>query len=430
MLRFHIILWILILTLSTVSFSQTTRQDTLKQLMRKVEILTKMLEKQRLGEVAYREYKNQFGLGPAASQVYRKKKSGVSLAGYGEIIYQNYNQKTDAGSLTDKKDQIDYLRNILYIGYKFNDRFLFNSEIEFEHALTGGGNPGEVALEFGYIDAILSPALAIRGGMVLIPVGIVNELHEPSTFYGTLRPQPERQIIPTTWRSNGLGIMGGTESGIGYRFYVVEGLNAASFSASGIRKGRQSGAKAIAEDLALTGRLEYMGIPGLTLGASFFAGNSGQGMKDSSGVSINARTILFAFHGILARKGFEIRALYAQTHVNETKRLNQFLGFNGSQSIGNKQYGYYLTLAYDVWPLISSAGQAQVYPYVQYEKINPQAEVPEGFASDPENVQSNLILGVMIKPISQIGLKVEFINRKNDAGTGLDQFNMGLTYLF
>ncbi len=430
--RFHIQLLctILIGVLSSTIVAQPTRQDTLKELLRKVDILTRMLEQQQLGEVAGEETQPTGGVGPAASHIYSQKRNGASLAGYGEIVYRNYSATRDNDRKSDKTDQIDYLRNVLYVGYKFNNRFLFNSEIEIEHAVVGEEGPGEVALEFGYIEAILSQALTIRGGMLLIPVGIINELHEPPTFFGVLRPRTARQIIPTTWRSTGIGLLGSTSNGFSYRLYLVEGLNAVNFSASGIRSGRQSGAKAIAEDFALTGRLEYAGIPGLTLGASFFTGNSGQGLTDSTGKEIQANTSLIALHGILRRNGLELRALYAMSSLSDVTRLNQTLGLKGNASIGKRQRGFYMTAAYDALRLIAPGSEAQLLPYFQYDALDTQDDIPAGFTKNPANRQSIVTIGVLFKPIPRIGLKIDYLNRNNDAGDAIDQWNVGLSYLF
>ncbi|NIV11190.1 MAG: hypothetical protein GWN62_07825, partial [Aliifodinibius sp.] len=188
----------------------------------------------------------------------------------------------------------------------------------------------------------------IRAGMVLVPLGIINEFHEPSTFFGALRPETERHIIPTTWRANGVGFIGSFDSGIGFRIYVLEGLIAAKFSAGGIRSGRQSGAKAIAEDLGIAGKVEYTGVPGLNVGASVFTGNSGQGLTDSLGNKINSPTTVFSIHGILARSGFEIRTLYAYSSIGDVIRLNSALEFSGSKSVGEEQFGYYLTFGYNI----------------------------------------------------------------------------------
>lgn len=419
------------LILMTVPLAaQKTKQDTLKELIRKVDILTKELEKEKLGEVSERKYESKYGLGPAASQVYYKKDPGVSLAGYGELVFQKFADSKDDDSPSTTNDQIDYLRNIIYVGYKFNERFLFNAEIEIEHAIAGDGKPGEVAMEFGYIDAMVVPELTLRSGMVLVPVGIINEFHEPSTFFGALRPETERHIIPTTWRAVGAGIIGGTASGIGYRSYVTEGLNAAKFSASGIRSGRQKGGKAIAEDFGLSARLEYTGYPGLNIGASLYTGNSGQGLTDSSGAAIGVNTTIFSVHGMFARNGLELRALYARSSISDVTALNNTLGFTGNKSIGDSQFGYYVNAGYDVLQLFKEGSTALIQPFVQYEKLNTQDSVPDGFNIDPTRERTNITIGVMYKPIPNIGFKLDYLNRKNEAGNALDQFNVAATYLF
>jgi len=262
---------------SQLSAQQSTKQDTLKELWRRIDILTQELEKLELGEVAEKKYEGRYGMGPAASSVYNLTNPGISIAGYGEIIYENFSTEQDNGSPSGKANNIDFLRQVIYLGFRFNDWLLFNSEIEFEHGKTASGSSGSVSIEFGYIEAQFSPIFNIRAGMVLPPLGIINELHEPPTYHGVLRPETEQRIIPTTWRTNGFGILGETSKGLAYKLFVTESLNAAKFSSNGIRSGRQNGAKAIAEDLGITGRLNYAGIPGLDFGGSFFLGNTGIG---------------------------------------------------------------------------------------------------------------------------------------------------------
>ncbi len=421
---------IILIQVGQVLAQQSTRQDTLRELMRKVEILTQEIEKTTLGEVVETEYEGKFGMGPAASKVYQLKKSGVSIAGYGEVVYNNFSDETDGGSPSGAVNQIDYLRHITYFGYRFNDWLLFNSEIEFEHAKTKEGSPGEVAVEFGYIEAELSTAVRIRAGMVLIPVGIVNEFHEPSTFHGSLRPETERSIIPATWRANGFGIVGSTEAGIGYKLYVTESLNASKFSSNGVRSGRQNGAKAVAEDLAISGRLNYTGIPGLDFGGSFFVGNTGQAMVDSTGAEVDAAFSLFSLHGMFARSGLELRVLYARSSVGDAAQLNGALGLTGSGSVGESQSGYYLTAAYDLLPLLVEGTSHYLAPFLQYEKFNTQDEVPSGFAKNLARERANFTLGLTYKPHPNVALKFDYIDRDNEADSAVDQFNIAVNYLF
>ncbi|MCK6558984.1 hypothetical protein HUU39_22320 [candidate division KSB1 bacterium] len=408
--------------------SQETQQDTLRELMRRIDILAEEIEKAKLGEVAERKYESRRGLGPAASQVYQLKKTGVSLAGYGEVTYQNFAKENDASLPSGKDDEIDYLRNIIYVGFRFSDRLVFNSEIEVEHGSTGKN--GEVSMEFGYIEAQLGSAVAVRAGMVLPPVGIVNELHEPPTFHGSLRPEVEQAIIPSTWRTNGIGLVGSVPAGLGYRVYLVEGLNASQFSAGGIRGGRQSGSKSVAEDFGLTGRMEYTGWAGIQLGASFYTGNSGQDLVDPDGREIGARVNLFALHGLYNRHGVELRGLYAQSTIADAGRLNRALLLSGNRSIGQKQTGFYFTAAYDILPLFRRGATSAVMPFVQFERLDTQAEVPAGFSRNAASERTNLAYGITFKPHPNVACKADYLNRKNEAGTAVDQLNVALAYMF
>jgi hypothetical protein len=407
--------------------------DSLAEVRRQIQALTEEIERLKLGEVDETTYPSLPGLGPAASKVYSLKKSGVSIAGYGEVVYENYAKGRDNGSTATSKDKIDYLRNIIYVGYRFSDLVVFNSEVEFEHGSTGKG--GEVSVEFGYIDLLLSPRMNIRAGMVLAPVGIVNEKHEPPTFFGTLRPNVERLIIPSTWRMNGAGVYGEAADGLHYRAYVVEGLKMASFSSGdGIRGGRQSGASAVAEDLAITGRLEFLGIEGSSLGASFFAGNSGQGERDSLGALIDARTLVLSLHGEAAWRGLELRALFAQTTVDEAERVAGYQrwrsGAASASVIGSTMSGWYVAAGYDVMPLLLPGSIHYLAPFVLYEAYDTHAVVPSGSAKNAVNDRTTLVAGLTWKPHPNVAFKVDYRDNKNGAGTGTDQWNLAVTYLY
>lgn len=430
MKSFGLAVLILLSSIQTGFTQQMTKQDTLKELMRRVEILAQELEKQKLGEVSESIYESKFGMGPAASKIYTVKESGVSIAGYGEIVYNNFADEADDGSASGAINKLDYLRHIIYVGYRYNDWLLFNAEIEFEHAKAGDGQPGEVAIEFGYIEAQINPAFNLRAGLVLIPVGIINELHEPSTFHGSLRPETERHIIPSTWRANGFGLLGTFQNGFGYKLYITESLDAAQFSSGGVRSGRQNGAKAKAEDLAVSGQVNYKGIPGFDVGASFVFGNTGQDLTDGAGNDIDAGFSLFAVHATYGRKGLELRGLFAQSSVDDVTDLNNALGLTGSGSIGESQFGYYLTAAYDILPYLVTGTSHYLAPFVQYEKLNTQSDVPNGFSKNAARERTNLTVGLTYKPHPNIALKFDYINRDNEADTAVDQFNIALNYLF
>jgi hypothetical protein len=385
--------------------------DRLAELERRLEVLAGEIEHLRIGEAATSADESEHGLGPAASKIYRTER-GISIGGYGEFLYQNREVE---------RDELDLLRAVLYFGYKFNDRFVFNSEVEYEHA------GEEVGVEFAYLDYLWRPQANLRAGLLLVPMGFLNELHEPTTFLGANRPQIEQVILPTTWRENGFGLFG--EAGpFSYRSYVLAGLRAEGFTAASLRGGRQEGIESSAEDLAWVGRLDFTGVPGLLVGGSAYLGNSGQGLRSDRGETLDVGTQIVEGHLEWKWRGLELRALALQAELDDVADLNRFLDLHGSDSVGERLTGQYVQLGYDL--LAGRGGEQAFIPYGRWETYNTQDEVPRGFAADPANDVEVLTLGFAYKPIDQIVLKVDHQSFDNEAGTGADQLNVLLGWIF
>ena len=254
-----------IMSMPLFSYAQQQEEGTeLQEMKRQIEILTEEIEKLKLGAVAEPEYESFMGLGPAASKVYAVEK-GLSLGGYGEVVYANYQESS-------KKDLMDTQRFVLYGGYKFSDRVIMNTELEFEH-----GGKSDVYVEFSYLDFLLDPLLNLRTGLVLVPIGIVNKYHEPTVYHGVFRPDVETNIIPTTWREIGL-IIFGREGSLSYEAGVLNGMKSDGFDSKGwIRGGRYKGIKANGDNLALVANLEYELLTGFNMGGAYYHGETGQG---------------------------------------------------------------------------------------------------------------------------------------------------------
>ena len=403
----------------------TPEEDRLAEIERRIGILAEEVERKKIGSNLFpKAEKSEHGLGIAASKIYQVEQ-GLSIGGYGEMLFEAFDSSRDDGAPSGATDQFDFLRGVLYFGYKFNDKWLFNSEIEFEHAATD--REGSASVEFAYIDYLWREEINLRAGLVLVPMGFINELHEPPLFLGAKRPGVEQRIIPTTWRENGFGIFGDVGP-FTYRTYIVNGLAGERFSSNGIRGGRQKGSKASAEDLAWTGRLDYTGTPGLLFGVSGYVGGSGQGLTDSRGRAIEARTTLFDAHLEWKYRGLEIRALGAWGEIDDVARLNGALGLTGSSSIGEEFEGHYVQVGYD--SLARRQGRQAFIPYVRLESYDTQAAVPTGFARNPVRDIDLFTLGFAYKPIDQLTFKVDYQDFENDADTGVDRFNFALGYLF
>jgi hypothetical protein len=388
--------------------------DRLAELERRLDLLAGEIEKMRIGEAAASADEADYGLGPAASKIYRTER-GLSIGGYGEFLYQKFDDERDNGTDSGRTDQADQLRAILYFGYKWNDRWLLNTEIEYEHA------GEEVAVEFAYLDYLWRPEANFRAGLVLIPMGFINELHEPTVFLGANRPQTERVILPSTWRENGFGVWGDAGP-LSYRTYVVNGFDASGFTAGGLRGGRQSGSEAKADDLAWVGRLDFTGVPGLLVGGSAYVGGAGQNLAAS------VDTQIFEGHLEWRWRGLELRALAAQAELDDVAALNAALGFTGTQSVGEKLTGHYVQLGYDV--LAGRGGEQALIPYARWEAYNTQDEVPAGFGASPANDIESLTVGLAYKPFEQLIFKTDYQDIDNEAETGIDQFNVLLGFVF
>ena len=401
--------------------------DRVAELERRIEVLAEEIEELTLGEAATESAEDAeglYGLGIAASKVYRVEE-GLSIGGYGEMVFESYASKREGGEPTGFGDVFDFLRAVVYVGYKCDARWVFNSEIEFEHASTS--KSGSASVEFAYVDYLWKPQLNFRTGILLLPMGWLNELHEPTLFPSAERPYVEQVLIPSTWRENGAGIFGDVGP-FSYRSYIVNGLKGAGFTSNGLRGGRQKGAKAQAEDFAWTGRLDYTATPGLIVGVSAYVGDSGQGLLDPAGRTVDARTEVLDFHFDWSHRGFRLRGLWAQGDVGDAARLNRTLGKTGTDSIGERLEGHYLELAYDV--LARRGGRASLSPFVRIESIDTQVRVPAGFESDPIFDREILTWGAAYQPIDRLVFKVGYQDWTNPGGTGFDEWNLAMGYLF
>ncbi|WAK02579.1 hypothetical protein [Methylobacter sp. YRD-M1] len=392
-----------------------------KSLERKTDVLSKEVEKLRTELVIPEEpkYKSAYGLGPAASKVYQVGK-GLSIGGYGEANYQAI-----VGDEKGKKDNADFERLVLYAGYKFTDSILFNSEIEFEHGSTDDG--GTVSVEFAALDFFIDPMANIRAGMVLLPMGFLNTIHEPPFYFGNNRPEVERQIIPSTWREIGVGLFGEILPNLTYTAYVVNGLNAADFNSDGIRSGRQKGSQAKAEDLAFVGRVDYApdAVPGLSVGGSAYAGNSGQN-QDFGGRQVDAFTQLYEAHVQWKYRGLEFRTLGSWGHIDDADVLSAAKG----QTIGSSNYGWYTEVGYDILPLLVKDTTQYLAPFFRYEQFDTIAGTPTGFLDDETKDRQIYQFGLNYKPIPNVVIKADYRNFTAKKGNLPDDFNLGLGFIF
>jgi hypothetical protein len=406
----------------SVSDRDRMYEDRIAELERTVQVLADEIERTRADVTVPEEpeLKSSYGLGPAASKVYSVTR-GLSIGGYGEAFYRAY-----VGDKKDEENFADFLRAVLYVGYKFTDRIVWNSEIEIEHA-------DEIFLEFGTLDFLWKDWANVKAGLMLLPIGWLNEIHEPTFFFGVNRPDVERFIIPSTWRENGVGLFGNFGEDVRYKLYAVNGLDATGFSPAGLRGGRQKGSKALAESIAVTGRLDWSPLYGLDLGASIYAGNSGQNQEIEDVKIPDSFTTLFDLHAQVQWRDLWLRGLFTMAFVSQagllTENLQELSVLGSDEAIASSMMGGYGEIAYDVWKWIGE-GDRVLEPFYRFEWYDTQYDMPDGFMSDDFFEVFSHTVGFSFKPIPNVVLKADYRNRDARKGKIADEFNLGFGYIF
>jgi len=323
----------------------------------------------------------------------------VHIGGYGELHYNNLEFPDGT-----KFRELDFHRFVLFFGYDFSDSIRFVSELELEHSIAGDGQNGEIELEQAYIEFDLTENMETKAGLFLIPVGIINETHEPTTFYGVERNPVERNIIPTTWWEGGAALTGRFGgSGVSYDLAITSGLD----GGTSIRGGRQKVSQATANDAAYTGRLKYTGVPGLELaGTAQYQANMAQSLDPNIGAGV-----LLSAHALWNISQFQVRALYAGWDIDVSANAS------AADQAKDKQDGYYLEGS---WKFIPSTGV-----FARYDVWD------NGGGGDTEQTQSNI--GFNYWPHEGVVIKFDIQKQDHGAANAANEaegFNLGLGYAF
>lgn len=368
----------------------------------------------------------------------RQAKPGTTIGGYGQL---NANWQK-IGPDAPVEGEATVRRLVVFLAHQFDERFRVYTELEWENAIAGTGNDGAVEVEQVFVDwSLLGNALQLRAGLLLVPMGIINQWHEPSVFHGVERPLVDQVVIPTTWRELGAGVFG--ESGIfRYELYLVTAPDPAQLSRDGFVAARGLGALAKADGPALAGRIEAEPVLGLVLGASTFVGDmGGNGIffdADGDRVRLDLPILGWSADARYRQHGLEARVLFTQFHMPENGMLLQVRNEDGSpifaDPAGNgvpatRMDGGYVEVAYDVLRLLADTEQ-QLLPFVRLEMANTQAAMPDGWDADPRlNVQM-ATYGLTYRPIPQVVFKTDFQLVDRERGDDEWLANTGVGFMF
>ena len=354
----------------------------------------------------------------------------LHFGGYGQI---DFNQPLDKDYR--KNGKLDVHRLVLFAGYEFNSKTKFITEIEFEHV-------SEVYVEQAYLNYQLLNNMSVKGGLILIPMGIINEYHEPPSFNGVERTNVDNVIVPTTWREIGLGVDGRLNAAsLRYQLYAVNGFNgydgAGKFKGSnGLRSGRQKGAESYISSPNISAKLDYYGISGLKLGLSGYFGKSQSALyndldknddlakatADSSviGISMIGLDYRYSFYG------FQTRGQVIYSKFSNVDEYNVFTG----NDLGESMLGYYAEVSYNIFQNKSSI-QNELTPFFRFEHYNTHQSVVSGMTQNEAYNVSELIFGFAFKMDRGAVFKADYRMYNNaDNSRFNSMINMGVGVWF
>ena len=369
----------------------------------------------------------------ALSIVNNKDGHPLTVGIYAEI---DFNQPIGNG--TKQNGSLDVHRLVNFLGYRFNDKTHFVSEIEFEHV-------SEVYVEQAFLNYAVRPSLSLRAGLMLIPMGIINEYHEPTTFNGVERPNMDKNIIPTTWREVGMGVFGRIdEASIRYQAYVVNGF--LSFNgegtlrgSDGLRRGRQKGAESIMSNPNLSAKMDFYGVRGLKMGLAGYIGRTQSVLYDEmesaneDGMAqADSSTVGVAMTGLDMRyrnRGFMARGQVIYSRLKGTQAYNAFT----DSDLGSEMMGYYVELGYDVLSLsVRDMGEKQVILFSRFERYDTHHKVEGDALDNPAYHRTDITSGISFKVANGAVFKGDyqyFLNASRP-GRGNGQLNLGVGVWF
>lgn len=342
----------------------------------------------------------------------------LRLGGYGEI---------HASFEENGKSVFDIHRLVMYVGYDFADWIVLNSEIELEHAYVTDGAGGEISIEQLYVDFLFTEAFNARVGRMLAPMGIINQFHEPTLFFGVERPSVDKYIIPSTWSIDGVGIFGAPLGWLNYQAYVVGGLDGSEFSADeGVRGGRIKERGGL-NDPAITGRIDLYPFEEqeLRIGVSGYYGGTDNANKGGGSGAENDFGLYSAdFEYEVSR--FRLRGVVAFGENSDPQNL--------SAGVGEEIFGWYLEGGVSVMPESWKKGkmdQADLIPFVRYEEYDTQHKVPDGTVKTGANDRMEITVGINFPLTYQFVVKADYQLKYSEAASNPNNvFNLGMGWVF
>ena len=405
----------------------------------------------------------------ADSSGYEKFRFG----GYGEMIasFKDYGINrfagTSNGSSKTHRNAISIPRFVVAFDYKFNSKWILGAEIEFESGGTGSAielensengeyeteieKGGEVALEQFHVTRLIIPQFNVRVGHMIVPIGLTNAHHEPINFFGTVRPQAETSLLPSTWHETGIqlfGSLGKRFSRVDYQFMIVAGLNANGFNRDEWIAGGKQGffEQDNFTSPAYVGRIDYSGVPGLRTGVSFYYCRDAGSNSDKEHtyasigkipVAIGTWDAQYRNNYVTARANITYGYLGNSAALSEANRLlSNKSPYSRLIPIAKNALSYGGEIGVNVNTIIKK-NCTVIYPFARYEYYNPQYRGQGHATMDRRLEVSQWQAGVNWFALPNLVIKADYTTRQIGTskvfGKGIynseNEVSIGLAYI-
>ena len=375
------------------------------------------------------------GLAPA-----RRAATNTVIGGYGQFNLTSLRVGPD--SVGDFETRANIRRLVLFVAHDLSNTIDLYTELEWENAIACQSCKGSVEIEQALIDwRLWRDAFVLRAGLLLVPMGILNQWHEPPIFNGVERPGFDRVIIPSTWRELGIGFTGKFATYFQYELYAITPLDPTRLGPNGIIGGRSLGSLAKSNTVAITGRLEAEPILGLVIGAAgYFSdlGNNGEFYR-ANGTKRKLRLPLigYAVDARIKKMGIEARAVWGQFFLENAGSLTLAHREDGSRwypnaaevgAIPKRTQGGYVEAGYNVFFPVPTT-RYELVPFVRAEMYNTQAKVPRGFQRKKSFDVQELTMGLSFRPLRSLVFKFDVQLRDRRLGYDEVQINAGTGFM-
>jgi len=387
---------------------------------------------------------------------------GLAIGAYGEVHFGAMQNPAAGGQWQLGSDAAR--RFVLLPTYDITDNIIFNAEIEFEHAGSGFDNDdklhGTAEIEQLWIDFKISDPFNWRApGIDLVPIGYINQHHEPTEFYSVLRPDLYNGLIPSTWKVPATSVYGTIADGVRYQvmlsaaqedfgdsfdcrtaantvppgsgttpctaggaayFPGIDGLNALTFSNPPLGDFRQ-----LSNSLAVSGRLDFMepaALPGLawSMSAYYTPNTTPRGAHGDLGNLLGPSSLTMfdaEFRYRVPDTGWEFRGEGVYVTFGNPANLRANNDSDPTDNVGKAMYGAAAEVAYHfpLGTILHSEWEAVPFYRYTYEDLQ-----TGGFAGTDLNTPTGAgqlqfhSVGVAVFPSPNLVLKATYqkvINR-------------------